>query len=147
MNEDETLIWEGSPSQWTNFGVYLACTVLCILIIPVFYAIWKWIELRCFRYEITDQRIRFHRGVFSRRTDSIELYRIKDVTFVQPFLMRLVGIGNVELTTSDDTTPHLTLRGIPGAEALREKLLQATDRIRDRKGVREMDFSQHPPRS
>lgn len=143
MNADETLIWQGSPSQWTHFGLYLVCALTFWLAVPLVYAIWKWIELSCFRYEITDQRIRFHRGVLSRRTESIELYRVKDVTFVQPFSMRLVGIGNVELTTSDVETPLLVIHGVPNAQELREQILQATDRIRDRKGVREMDFAQH----
>jgi uncharacterized membrane protein YdbT with pleckstrin-like domain len=146
MNDDETLIWEGHPSQWTNGGVYLLCLLFCWLIVPIFYAGWKWLELRCFRYEVSDQRIRLHRGVFSRRTDSIELYRVKDVTFVQPFSMRMVGIGNVVLSTSDAVTPGLVIHGVPDAETLREKILQATDRIRDRKGVREMDFSEHAVR-
>ena len=124
----------------------MICFLLCWLIIPIFYAVWKWLDLKCFRYEISDQRIRLHRGVLSRRIDSIELYRIKDVTFEQPISMRLVGIGNVVLSTSDTVTPGLTIYGVPNAETLREKILQATDRLRDRKGVREMDFSQHAVR-
>ena len=78
-------------------------------------------------------------GVFSRRTDSLELYRVKDASFVQPFVMRLVGIGIVELETSDATTPVLQIRGVPDADALRERILKAVDAVRDRKGVRELD--------
>lgn len=142
-NEGEQLIWEGSPSQWTNFKTYLVCLLLCWLIVPVFYAVWKWIELRCFKYEISNQRIRLHRGVLSRRVDSIELYRIKDATFVQPFLMRLVGIGNVVLSTSDTVSPGLLIHGVRNAEELREKIVHATDMLRDLKGVREVDFAAH----
>jgi uncharacterized membrane protein YdbT with pleckstrin-like domain len=143
MNEDEQLIWEGSPSQWTNFTTYLVCVLLCWLVVPIFYAIWKWIELRCFRYEITNRRIRLHRGVLSRRIDSVELYRVKDATFVQPFLMRLVGIGDVVLSTSDTDTPTLVIHGVANAEQLREKIIRATDLLRDVKGVREIDMAEH----
>jgi uncharacterized membrane protein YdbT with pleckstrin-like domain len=143
INEDEQLIWEGSPSQWTNFTTYLVCVLLCWLVVPIFYAIWKWIELRCFRYEITNRRIRLHRGVLSRRIDSIELYRIKDATFVQSFLMRLVGIGDVALATSDTETPSLVVHGVANAEQLREKIIRATDQLRDVKGVREIDMTEH----
>jgi uncharacterized membrane protein YdbT with pleckstrin-like domain len=83
--------------------------------------------------------------VFSRRTDSLELYRVKDASFVQPFVMRLVGIGNVELETSDATTPVVVIRGVPDADSLREKILGAVDAVRDRKGVREVDFGARPP--
>jgi uncharacterized membrane protein YdbT with pleckstrin-like domain len=140
MSNEEEILWQGSPSQWTNFWPF----VLCILVIPIPWAIWRWLSTRCFAYEVTNQRIRIRQGVFSRRTDSLELYRVKDASFVQPFVMRLVGIGNVELETSDTTTPILAIRGVPDADRLREQILKAVDVVRDRKGVREVDFSDRP---
>ena len=137
METDEEILWTGSPSQWTNFWPF----VLCALVIPIPWALWRWLATRCFAYEITNQRIRIRQGVFSRRTDSLELYRVKDASFQQPFVMRLVGIGNVELETSDLTTPVLVIRGVPDAEALRERIIRAVDAVRDRKGVRELDVS------
>jgi uncharacterized membrane protein YdbT with pleckstrin-like domain len=140
MSDTEQVLWQGSPSQWTNFWPF----VLCLLVIPIPWAIWRWLETRMFSYEVTDQRIRIRQGVFSRRTDSLELYRVKDASFVQPFVMRLVGIGNVALETSDSSNPLLVIRGVPDADALRERILKAVDVIRDRKGVREVDFSDRP---
>jgi uncharacterized membrane protein YdbT with pleckstrin-like domain len=140
MSNEEEILWQGSPSQWTNFWPF----VLCIFVIPIPWAIWRWLSTRCFAYEVSNQRIRVRQGVFSRRTDSLELYRVKDASFVQPFVMRLVGIGNVEVETSDSTTPVLVVRGVPDADRLREQILKAVDVVRDRKGVREVDFSDRP---
>ncbi len=137
MSNEEEILWQGSPSQWTNFWPF----VLSILVVPIPWAIWRWLSTRCFAYEVTNQRIRIRQGVFSRRTDSLELYRVKDAAFVQPFVMRLVGIGNVELETSDVTTPVVWIRGVPDADVLRERILKAVDAVRDRKGVRELDVS------
>src|SRR5512145_1136149 len=137
MSTEEQVLWQGSPSQWTNFWPF----VLCIFIVPIPWAIWRYVATRCFSYEVTNQRIRIRQGVFSRRTDSMELYRVKDASFVQPFVMRLVGIGIVELETSDATTPMLQIRGVPDADALRERILKAVDAVRDRKGVRELDVA------
>ena len=137
MSNEEEILWQGSPSQWTNFWPF----VLCLLVIPIPWAIWRYVSTRCFQYEVTNLRIRIRQGVFSRRTDSMELYRVKDASFVQPFVMRLVGIGNVELETSDVTTPVLWIRGIPDADSLRERILKAVDVVRDRKGVRELDVT------
>ena len=142
MSAQEKIIWEGSPSQVTNLGVYVVCTLLCFLVVPVFYAIWRWIVTRCFRYSISDQRIRVTQGVFNKRTDSVELYRVKDVVLLQPFGLRLFGVGNVELRTSDMTTPLLTLNAVPDPAALREKVLLAAEARRDTKGVRELDVSE-----
>ncbi len=141
MGDAEKVLWQGSPSQWTNFWAFAAC----VLVIPIPWAIWRWLATRSFTYEVTSERIRIRQGVFGRRTDSLELYRVKDASFVQPFVMRLVGIGNVELETSDPSTPNVVIRGVPDGDALRERILGAVDAVRDRKGVREVDFSARPP--
>ncbi|HEX4942864.1 MAG TPA: PH domain-containing protein [Usitatibacteraceae bacterium] len=140
MSDTEQVLWQGNPSQWTNFWPFVAC----LLVIPIPWAIWRWLSTRCYFYEVTGERIRIRQGVFSRRTDSLELFRVKDASFVQPFVMRLVGIGNVEIETSDSTTPLLVIRGVPDADQLRERILKAVDTVRDRKGVREVDFSGRP---
>ena len=101
----------------------------------------RWIETRCFRYAITDQRIRVTQGVFNKQTDSLELYRVKDVVLFEPFGLRLFHLGNIELRTSDMTSPLLVLRAVPEPAALREKILLAAEARRDAKGVREMDVS------
>ena len=142
MSTQEKIIWEGSPSQVTNLGVYVACALLFFLVVPVFYAIWRWIVTRCFRYSVSDQRIRVTEGVFNKRTDSLELYRVKDVVLLQPFGLRMFGVGNVELRTSDMTSPLLTLNAVPDPAALREKILLAAEARRDAKGVRELDVSE-----
>ena len=142
MSAQEKIIWEGSPSQVTNLGVYIVCALLFFLVVPVFYAIWRWIVTRCFRYAVSDQRIRVTQGVFNKRTDSIELYRVKDVVLLQPFGLRLYGLGNVELRTSDMTSPLLTLHAVPDTATLREKILLAAEARRDTKGVRELDVSE-----
>ena len=142
MSAQENIIWEGNPSQVTNLGVYIVCALLFFLVVPVFYAIWRWIVTRCFRYTVSDQRVRIAQGVFSKRTDSIELYRVKDVVLLQPFGLRLFGLGNVELRTSDMTSPLLTLHAVPDAAGLREKILLAAEARRDVKGVRELDVSE-----
>ena len=142
MSAQEKIIWEGNPSQVTNLGVYVVCALLFFLVVPVFYAIWRWIVTRCFRYSVSDQRIRVTQGVFNKRTDSVELYRVKDVVLLQPFGLRMFGVGNVELRTSDMTTPLLTLNAVPEPAALREKILLAAEARRDVKGVRELDVSE-----
>ena len=135
-NPAEQVIWEGSSSQVRNLHIYLLCALFCWLIVPIIYAIVKWIQLRCRRYEITTQRVRIRQGVFSKRTDELELYRVKDSTVLEPFWQRLFGIGNIVITTNDATTPTVTLEALPNAAETREKLRAAIEECRDRKRVR-----------
>ena len=135
-NTTEQIIWTGSSSQVRNLHIYLLCALLCVLVIPIFYAIAKWIQLRCRVYELTTQRVRIRQGVFSKRTDELELYRVKDSTVLEPFWQRLFGVGNILITTNDTTTPTLLLEALPHAADTREKLRAAVEECRDRKRVR-----------
>jgi len=137
---EEKSIWKGNSSQVINLGTYVVCFLLIWLVVPLFVAIWKWIENRCRIYEVTTERIRITTGVFGKRTDELELYRVRDTSLVEPFLYRMAGAGNVVITTSDASTPGLTLEAIKGASAVREEIRKYVEECRTRKGVRLTEF-------
>lgn len=142
MDTPETVVWEGSSSQWLNFPLYLLCGLTCWLIVPIFIALWRWIVTRSARYRVTSERIVSTRGVFSKRTDELELYRVKDTALVEPFWLRLVSLGHIDLTTSDRTTPGLRLAAVPNAANLREQLRRHIETLRIRRGIREVDVGE-----
>src|ERR1041384_5856285 len=135
-NLPEEIIWSGSSSQVRNLHIYLVCALFCWLIIPIFYAVWKWIELRSRHYELTTQRVKLRQGIFSKRTDELELYRVKDSTIIEPFWQRLFGLGNIVITTNDASTPSITREALPKPAETRERLRGAVEACRDRKRVR-----------
>jgi uncharacterized membrane protein YdbT with pleckstrin-like domain len=137
---EEKEIWKGSPSQWTNFGTYVMCILFCWLVIPIFIALWRFLVVKTWKIEITDQRLIEEKGVLSKKTDELELYRVKDIRLDQPFFLRLVGLSNVILLTSDRTNPVVRIPAITDGKNLREKLRAAVDIRRDKKRVRETDF-------
>jgi uncharacterized membrane protein YdbT with pleckstrin-like domain len=135
--DSEAVVWKGRPSQWTNLGAFLAC----VFVLPIPLAIWRWLEVRCLLYEVTRERVRVTSGVLSRRLEELELYRVKDSTLDVPFLLRLVGLGNVVLRTSDQSHPVFVLRAIRNAATLRESIRGTVEKLREKRGVREVDFS------
>lgn len=135
-NEVEHTEWSGTPSQWHNAGWWIAS----LLIVPLPFAIWNAIVIRNTRYVLTNQRLKITTGVFNRNIEDIELYRIKDTRLEQSFLQRLVGIGDIELGTSDASTPVLRLASLPDAEAVRDRLRSLVETRRDAKRVRELDL-------
>ena len=135
----EETVWKGSSSQTLNLGAYIFCGLTCWLIIPIFVAVWKWIRLRSRKYEITTERIHVTDGVFSKQTDDMELYRIKDITILEPFFLRLFSAGHIVLQTSDRTTPSMTLEGVPNPRELRDLIRKYVESCRDRKRVGEID--------
>jgi len=81
--------------------------------------------------------------VLNRRVDELELYRVKDYAMEQPLLLRLVGLGNLTMITSDATNPQVSMKAIADVENVREKLRTAVQNERDRKRVRELDVDSH----
>ena len=138
MSEEET-IWEGRSSQWVNVIPF----VLCILVIPIPWGIYRWLSVRCTSITITTQRLRLSRGILTRMYDDLEFYRVKDLTLTQPLLQRLVGLGRVTLLTSDSTHPTLELRAIRDPLAVRDILREQVEIMRRERGVRELDVAEH----
>ena len=132
---DEQVVWQGNPSQWQNFGWFL----LCLLLVPIPWALWKWLETRNTVYTLTDQRLKFTRGVLTKTTEDLELYRVRDTKFQQSFWERMVGLGEIELYSTDETTTTVRLPYIRDAESVREKMRGLVEARRDAKRVRYLD--------
>ena len=79
-------------------------------------------------------------GVLSKTTHELELFRVKDISLYQPFILRLVGLSHIHLLTSDKTSPSVIIPGISGGKELKEKLRTIVDKERTRKNVVERDF-------
>ena len=136
----ENLLWSGTPSQVTNMGAFvlwglLACT-LVLAPVAFFVILWKYLVVKNRVYELTNQRLKMHSGVLSKKTEQLELYRVRDTQFDQPFFLRLFGLGNVILFTTDTTSPEIIVPAIPGAQAVREQIRCAVEETRDMKRVR-----------
>ena len=145
MNEtrsdmSEEVVWRGASSQWKNFGVYVLCGLLCWLIVPIFFALARYLQTKCKIYELTTQRFKITSGVFSKVTETLELYRVKDIETRQPFLSRLVGVENVQMTTSDTSSPLVLIEAVPSSVGLADKLRNQVEIIRQQKRVREIDI-------
>ena len=132
---DERIEWTGHPSQWQNLGWF----ALCLLLIPIPLAIWKWLETRNTTYTLSDQRLKFTRGIFTKTTEDLELYRVRDTKFEQNLFERMVGLGKIEVFTTDETSPTIKLAYIEDAEAVREKIRALVEARRDAKRVRYLD--------
>lgn len=138
-SQPEELVWKGTPSQITNLLPFL----LCILIIPIPWAFYRWLKTRNHVYEVTTQRIRETTGILNKQTDDMEIYRVKDMRLDQPFFLRLVGAGNIHLLTSDRTNEEFVLRAVrpkDGPRALLDAIRHHVEVRRDQKRVREIDM-------
>ncbi len=128
MIEQEKTICELHPSQLLNFKAYclallgvIAVSAAAVLtgnnlllllwILPIGYALVRWLVVRSMTVKITDQRIIVSEGVFNKRTNETELYRVRDSSIDEPFFFRLFKLGNISIFTTDEADATLRLIG------------------------------------
>ena len=131
-------------------GIIALSFCLCVVFaVPLF---WQWLRLKTTKFTLTTERFTYAFGVFSRQTENLELYRIKDFTVREPFWLRLVGFGYVDVVTSDMSDRTLlerwpNKRSQAGVGAVRKPqdlavmFRKYAERERQRHGVREIDIS------
>ncbi len=119
----------------------LGTLVLCLVGVGLVIIALRWLQNIATSYELTDQRLIIRTGIFNKKTDEIELYRVKDVTVAYSLINQWADIGAISITSSDPTTQGgtLVLRDIPRARAIREELRTLVDNARQARRVREMD--------
>jgi uncharacterized membrane protein YdbT with pleckstrin-like domain len=89
---------------------------------------YRFLLTRSFRYMIEPEFIRITNGILFKRTEQVELYRVKDYTITQPFLHQLFKIMDLTLKTTDPGNPVIVLRGIPESDivdTIRERVQEA----------------------
>ena len=136
----EEIVWRGTSSQWKNFWVFLLCSLFCWLIVPIFFGVARYLQTKCKVFELTTQRFKVTSGVFTKKTETLELYRVKDIETQQPFISRLVGIENIKMTTTDASSPVVLVDAVPSSVGFADKLRNQVEIIRQQKRVREIDI-------
>ena len=121
--------------HWPIWWITLACVVLGLLFlgIPV-------LIVKSLRYRITNYRIDYERGIFTRRIDTLELWHVEDISFSQSLSERMLGVGKIRVMSHDETTPELLLRGLPHPRQIFDSLKQRIIAVKRQRGVIKMDM-------
>ncbi len=154
---NEPVVWKASPSQILNMWPYVITVLLIVAItllavttntpilaaltvLPLLYALWKFLSVRCRVYELTTERIRLYEGVLNQDINDVELYRVKDTKIVRPFWLRFFGLSTLTMESSDRSHPVVTFEAVPNGLGIREQVRKYVEIQRDKKRVREVDY-------
>ena len=126
----EKTVFAGHPNV-----IYSAWQWIAIILTLGIAFVYYWIRSLSNTYEITSQRVRIEKGIFSKNKDSLELFRIDHFDIVKPFGMRLVGQCELHLRSSDAGFPSVVIYGVPDLETLADTLRECSLRERSRRKV------------
>ena len=131
----EELLFAGRPALIQGLGgLVLAILTLGLSVIVA------WFQTRGIHYKITSQRVVIEQGMFSKRMEQLDLYRVVDYVVERPFGQRVMGTGNIILEAMDKTTPEIRIVGIKtDVVQLYEKLRYSTEQEKKKRGVRVLD--------
>ena len=121
-------------TTWWPWWVILALIVIGMLVIAI-----PMILTRTIHYRISNYRIDYERGLFSKSIDTLELWHVEDIRFRQSFLDRILGVGTIEVISHDDTTPRLQLQSLPNPRPLFDSLKQRIISVKRQRGVIKVD--------
>lgn len=133
------------PSQLTNtFNIVFG--IIGLLITPIFpfggiafiIALVKVIEVYCWKYNFHSKVMIESKGVFNVQNTEIHYYRIKSIFVEEPFWMRLFGLCNITIVSSDKFAPYFKFTAVP--KQLSTFLSESTDTHRKIENVREFDM-------
>jgi membrane protein YdbS with pleckstrin-like domain len=159
---DRKLLYNGSPS-WRAYLGYYVLGVLGAIIVPVvmnfvarkmevstsshvlmiliplaiaaIYFAGLYFYRKSIKFRVTTSNIETERGILSKKIDVLELWRCRDVRYKQTIVDRLLGIAHIEVFTSDVTTPHIEITGLPASRQLFEQIRDSIELQRQHKNV------------
>jgi uncharacterized membrane protein YdbT with pleckstrin-like domain len=111
---------------------YICCIIIGFFLcfIPSIWAIKSWIEAICTKYEFLSDRVRITSGILSKTENEIQLWKITDVGFYEPFSQRIFGRARLVITSVDVLSRHLVFNFLDKKkayelkESLREQIKQ-----------------------
>ena len=117
-------MWQGGTAALIAVGV--GVVVMIFMVARIAYSIFS------HSYRITTQRLFIRRGILTQTVDQTELLRVDDVKMTQTLLERMLGLGTVEVFSSDRTDTSLMITGIAEPAQVAEHIRRHTRTLQKR---------------
>lgn len=88
------------------------------------------------RYELTTQRLRIYKGVWSRHIEEIDLVRVRETKVNQHLGERMLNVGDITIISTDKTNPELVLNNVKEPLEVRETIRKAYLAEQERRGLK-----------
>ena len=87
------------------------------------------------KYKLTGDRLYINKGFFTSTEDEVRLYRILDVGLKRTLGQKFLGLGTIEVHSSDRTLKDFTIKNIKKSKQVKKALSDAVEEQREVKRV------------
>lgn len=101
-----------TDNQALAFGQYRVLAGFGLATIVVLILVIKIVKLKMTYYEVTTDRVEWERGIFDRKVDNLDMFRVIDLNMRRTVFDVIFGIGTVGLITTDKTDPEFVFEKI-----------------------------------
>ncbi len=115
-----------TKAQAAIFAQYRIMIGLGLGLAVVFWLVIKAARARMTRYQVTAQRIEWARGIFDRKVDNVDMFRVIDLKLRRSFFDWVLGIGTVVLTTTDKSDPEFVFERVRNCRKLYDVIKRAS---------------------
>jgi membrane protein YdbS with pleckstrin-like domain len=115
-----------ADNQVLAFGQYRVIAGLGLATIVVLILVIKMIKLKMIYYEVSADRIEWGRGIFDRRVDNLDMFRVIDLNMRRSVFDVIFGIGSVRLITTDKTDPEFAFEKVRHCRLLYDVIKKAS---------------------
>ena len=136
---ESRIIWQASEGQVVNAWVFVFAVLFCWLLLPVGWALYRYLKTANHVYTLTDQRLLEQSGIFVKHLETLELYRVMDLSVSGTLLQTMFGRGRITLYSTDASTPTQLINAVPDAVGVSNLIRDAVELCRTAKGVRTFD--------
>lgn len=89
---------------------------------------WSWLVRIGEEYRVFEESVEVEAGILTRRIGNVQLFRVRDLGLHQSVLGRLLGVGDVLVASTDQSTPRLVIRGVEDPRTVYETLRELVAR-------------------
>lgn len=122
MSTEEITLLEIQPSAKGFIGKLVLGVLLTPILVGFVILFGVFVTIKSTRYKLTTQRLFVRKGLIGKKVEELELFRVKDVSMSQGVFQRALGVGDITVLSTDDSTPRLTMAGVADPEAIKEAI-------------------------
>ena len=142
--KNNKLIKTIKPSHFMNIVWYLSPALTFVfppMVFPTLIIAWyKFFDAENWKYTFLERTIEERRWVFSVTQEEVQYFRIKSVMIEEPLWMRFFGLCIINIITSEQFKPRLTIYAVNDGEQLKELISDMTYQWRLKMNIRDHDI-------
>jgi membrane protein YdbS with pleckstrin-like domain len=123
---NELLALQLTEQKLLAFAGWRSIVGLALVIIALLLLVLRILKLKTTYYEVCPDRIEWSRGIFDRKVDNLDMFRVIDLKLRRSLLDCVFGIGTVELITTDKTDPQFTFEKMRDSRTLYDVIKKAS---------------------